>query len=953
MDTLIGFELNETASPGMPLMLVAQTNAKLVDELRMTLVVLAEARLKLLMDVDHEILRKMSAIELVDAYLVDAVRVFVKQEPHSNEKILQQRMRLISSRGVVDQLVERFLFGRYQNWCISRWRDIPQKPGMGHADDHLKSIWQEVQLQILKGMKPSGTDVSGWDVSMTGEYMDLGTEVPIKLMEPPLVVVNAMKNQTLCMYRSLWCLSNGHLYVQFYDGIMKSGSFRTAELNSTVRAIMAFAITLDLGGSPADCWAITMGDDCCENDFGGYEARKAEYAKQGVRLTDYMSIQLDGEFEFTSHMFRHPGVASLHSWPRTLYRLLMKPFDAAELMQFMYECRYNFELKEILNFLAEVGWIPPHIQVLRQVDHLTLASRVCEDQGTEDLTDNHANRQWWLFQVFFVLVNLTQAAILIPTIWIIQYTWSILARLAWISIDCGCVYLEWFGHEMTVCVVCALPAANLLLTRGLIRRPQNYLRENRNCGSVLMSKAEKRILKEVKEIKKEEKEKKTSGHKMLPASASSTGKQKQKVISRPSSAVGSVKNYGTPYNALNSQLNKFMPSQTQAALMAWAHTVANPRTKNPHPVPLMAAPGASASVPQMYQCTLYGQAAANASGHVFIGANADAWFPSIPGTELPSGEQWPVPANRYLSVPGSWDPDGHPDQGFPVHYTDATYGTGTTAGQGSKYPEHDKYVDGGSDGINFLGLPQDFITNMTQDTRYTCVAVELRARPVQAQLYASGELIAFNYRRTVTGETTPSGAPGFLNKEFGTMLALQDYYLSRERVAAPNWPSNKWLTTVAIPNTTTAFGQWFPLNGGGPISASQNVGYPSVFIMGDGLPSGAPIEFEATYVYAVYGTRTYTTSGNSAAELYVDASRAAPVVANGFTQLVPKAAGSRPDARGVGAVVRAEQADGRMPSVKEVISGVKTAGQVFEAVTGSDIGEEIVGIIGDIAAMFL
>jgi len=849
-------------------MLVSNTNIGVIEELRMTVVVLAEARLKLLMETPYEVVRRMSALELVDAYLVDAVRVFVKQEPHSVEKIIQQRMRLISSRGLVDQLVERFLYGRYQNWCISRWRDLPQKPGMGHADEHLQCIWREVQLAILRGVEPVGTDVSGWDFSYTGEAMDNATEVPIKLMEPPSSIINAMRNQTLCMYRALWCDSNGNLYVQSFDGIMKSGSFRTAEMNSTGRALDAFATTLDLGGSEADCWAITMGDDCCENNFGGYEKRKAEYAKRGIRLTDFVDIQLGGEFEFTSHMFRYPGVASLHAWPRTLYRLLMKPFDAAELMQFMYECRYNRELPDILQFLIDRKWVPEHVQVLLQHDHFE------------------------------------------------------------------------FGEVE-------------LAMGGLIREATNPFQEEEppSCFVDFMSnKTEKKILKDLKEIKEKEKKKQT-GHKMLPASASSTGKSKAKVISRPSDAVGSVKNYGTPYNALNSQLHKFMPSQTQAALMAWAHTVANPRTKNPHPVPLMAAPGASASVPQMFKCTLYGQASANAGGNVFIGANADGWYPATPGRETPLGEQWPVPDNRYLSTPDALTDYGG-FQGFPVHYTDSTWAGGGLE-SADKYPPAVLNISDGITGLNFVGLPTDFIPNVTYDTRYTCVAVELRVRPVQAQLYASGELIAFNYRRQITAETSVSGSPGvYSGRTFGTMLALPDYYLSRERLAAPNWPSNKWLTTVAIPNTGTAFGQWLPLGAGSPIGY-QKVGYPMAFVMGDGLPSGAPIEFEATYVYALYGTRTYTTSGNASAELYVDASRAAPVVANGFTMLTPKASGGRPDARGVGSVVKAEQADGRMPSVKDVISGVKAGKEVFEAVTGSDIGEEIVGIIGDIAAMFL
>jgi len=854
----------------MPLKLVANSNEKVIDEYGMLLVYLAEARLRLLM-LDPEVVKKLTPLQMVEMYLTDAVRVFVKQEPHTVEKIAQRRMRLISSRGLVDQLVERFLFQEYQDWCIQKWDNIPVKPGMGHTDEMMSKIWSTVQAELAK-QDLDNDDVSGWDFSVLRDRMMTANEVHLRVMSPPDCIRNAMINVTWCLATKVWCTSSGTLFQQREFGVMSSGSFRTADINSVMRVLLSYEVTFDLGGSESDCFAIAMGDDCVESSFGGFEARKALYAEYGFRLTEHVTIKPLEKFEFTSHEYRDPGHASLSAWPRSLYRLLMKPYDEVELLQFVYECRHNLELEEILKFLKRVGWIPDEVELVFEFKQCVI----------EEEADG--------------------------------------------------------------------PPPLFLDVSGFVWEPQKFLREDPSCFVDFMSKTEKKILKDLKEIKEKEK-KKATGHKMLPASASSTGKQKAKVISRPSDAVGSVKNYGTPYNALNSQLHKFMPSQTQAALMAWAHTVANPRTKNPHPVPLTAVPGASASVPQMFKCTLYGQAAANPDGKVFIGANADGWYPATPGQEQPSGEQYPVPGNRYFSVSGAWADYGD-YQGFPVHYTDALWGT-VGGFDGNKYPNAGSAINSGVTGLNFCGLPVDFAPNLTLDTRYTCVAVELRARPIQAQLYASGELIAFNYRRQVTNETSVSGDNiAISGHTFGEMLALPDYYLSRERLAAPNWPSSKWLTTVAIPNTGTAFGQWLPF-GSGAGAANQRVGFPMAFIMGDGLPSGAPIEFEATYVYAVYGTRTYSTSGSSASELYVDASRAAPVVANGFTMLTPKASGGRPDARGVGAVVKAEQADGRMPSVKDVIGGIKAGKEVFEAVTGSDIGEEIAGIIGDIAAMFL
>jgi hypothetical protein len=841
VDLLIGFDLNRKASPGMPLMLVAQSNESLIDEMGMTLVHLAESRLKLLM-LDPMVVRRFTPQQLVEMYFVDAVRTFVKQEPHSNEKILQRRMRLISSRGLVDQMVERFLFQRYQNWCISKWDKIPQKPGMGHTDEMMSKVWCTVQAECRRMGSVDNSDVSGWDFSCLLDDMLCANEVRMEIMDPPPCIRNAMINITYCMANALWCTSDGALFVQRLMGVMKSGSYCTADLNSIMRVLRSYEVTFDLGGQEDDCFAIAMGDDCVESAFGGIEQRKDAYLGYGQRLTDQIEVRAGDSFEFTSHLYREPGVASLSAWPKSLYRLLMKEFNATDFGQFAFECRHNPELPEIVRFLYRVGWFPSEYEVLIEVKHCA------------------------------------------------------------IGLACGSVW-----------------------------EPQNLFRETsvRNCFEFMSTKNQK------EKVKKEaEKEVRKEIHRLLPASASSTGKQKMKVVSKPKYAAGgSVKEFATPYNALNSQILKFQPSQVQAALMAWGHTVANPRTLNPHPVPIAAAPGASASVPQMFKCTLYGKASANAAGKLFIGANADAWFPKTPGG---GAIEVPTPSNTYLTLPGV-RPD---DQGLPVHFTTGVYAAST-------YPAS---VDNGDTvGVGMVGLPFDFVPNMLVDTRYNCVSVELRARPVQAALYASGELVAFNYRRCPVQETLPNG------KTLGEMLGIEQTYLSRNRVACPNWPSDKWLTTVAVPNTSTCFGQWFPKGLSGPTDANAVVGQPQVYIFGDGLPANAPVEFEATYNYALYGTRTYTTSGSGNSDsIQVDGSRAMPVVANGFPNtLKPLLMNtSKVHPGGAAAVVKAEQQDGRMPSVKDVVSGIKTGASVFEAVTGTDIGEEIASIIGEIG-MFL
>jgi hypothetical protein len=65
-------------------------------------------RLKLLNDND---ISGLNAQELVEGNFCDPVRVFIKAEPHSTNKVNQDRWRLIFAVSVVDQIIERLLCG--------------------------------------------------------------------------------------------------------------------------------------------------------------------------------------------------------------------------------------------------------------------------------------------------------------------------------------------------------------------------------------------------------------------------------------------------------------------------------------------------------------------------------------------------------------------------------------------------------------------------------------------------------------------------------------------------------------------------------------------------------------------------------------------------------------------------------------------------------------------------
>lgn len=433
--------------------------------------------------------------------------------------------------------------------------------------------------------------------------------------------------------------------------------------------------------------------------------------------------------------------------------------------------------------------------------------------------------------------------------------------------------------------------------------------------------------KPLEEVKKEEKK---------------LAKVVRKVAPRAKDNIGSIKTYGTNQNNLNSTLAKFGPSENQAALIAWAHTVANPRTLNPHPVPVIAGPGASAAEGRMYQARFYGVASANSSGFVAIGANCDGWHADP--TQLV-----PQPDNIYLSA-GLLT--------YPVHFTTNTWAGGAVANP-LCYPQASLSALVPTVGLQFLSLPQNFLPLTNKDTRFTLVSIELRARPVSVALETSGDLAAFS-QRMLAEQTLPTLYAGAADNVYAEMLAVQPQALARNRQACANWPSNKWLSVCGVPNTYTCFGQWPMTAAAGAADVSTKVGFPSIEIIGAGLQNGQEVEFELVYNYAVYGIVTYQTSGAGTGSYsgVVSTDSANMVVQNGMQKhLVPQLSTEKVNnPAGLASVLKSEGMNGMAPSksaghtVKDIAGWVKAGADVYESVMGSSLMEDILAVAGSAVA---
>nr|APA23084.1 RNA-dependant RNA polymerase [Southern cowpea mosaic virus] len=314
-------EINQKASPGVPLSRLATTNKDLMAQHLQFVAACVTERLLLL--ASFEDIHALSPTEMVEMGLCDPVRLFVKQEPHPSRKLKEGRYRLISSVSIVDQLVERMLFGAQNELEIAEWQSIPSKPGMGLSVTHqADAIFRD--LRVKHTVCPAAeADISGFDWSVQDWELWADVEMRIVLGSFPPMMARAARNRFSCFMNSVLQLSNGQLLQQELPGIMKSGSYCTSSTNSRIRCLMA-----ELIGSP---WCIAMGDDSVE---GFVEGAREKYAELGHLCKDYKpcAITPTGQLyavEFCSHVIKC-NKAHLTSWPKTLYRFLSTPRETLE-----------------------------------------------------------------------------------------------------------------------------------------------------------------------------------------------------------------------------------------------------------------------------------------------------------------------------------------------------------------------------------------------------------------------------------------------------------------------------------------------------------------------------------------------------------------------------------------------------------------------------------------------
>jgi hypothetical protein len=350
--------LKPDASPGYPLGYQYSTNKAALEALgEEYFVAVVLARLKAIKEAPREAFESWTPGQLVDAFLCDPIRVFVKNEVHSQKKIDDKRMRLIMSVSVIDQLVERVLDANQNHAEIEGWANIHSKPGMGLHDTGLATLEEEFRSHV----DPAGTDAEKFDMTVEQWKLDADATRRARLAGQEGYDTMFHRRARLLGFAVL-VLSSGKVFDQVRRGIQKSGAFTTSSSNSAMRVTDCALIT-PVGYPMRVC---AMGDDCVE-DVGWlpegadtYTYLRQAYRKVGLNIKEVERFTEKSFVEFCAYRFTLNGNYSPVRWDKMLATFLVnwpQPVDFEERLHGLYhELRHSPHLyvaSEVIQSVAQ------------------------------------------------------------------------------------------------------------------------------------------------------------------------------------------------------------------------------------------------------------------------------------------------------------------------------------------------------------------------------------------------------------------------------------------------------------------------------------------------------------------------------------------------------------------------------------------------------------------------
>lgn len=198
-------------------------------------------------------------IELLRGGLIaDNLQIFVKPEPHKLSKLRQGRYRLISAVSLVDQMLDRVIFGPLvvassenlgKTPCLVGWT-----PVLG-GFNYLNIIFRKKRVLAV--------DKTAWDWTVKPWLIKAWAKFIVKLaIHPPDFWLKAVEARMTMLFRhAIFQFSDGTLVRQPTWGVMKSGCYLTLLLNSVGQSLVHYLTMTRLNLNPFYAQPLCFGDD--------------------------------------------------------------------------------------------------------------------------------------------------------------------------------------------------------------------------------------------------------------------------------------------------------------------------------------------------------------------------------------------------------------------------------------------------------------------------------------------------------------------------------------------------------------------------------------------------------------------------------------------------------------------------------------------------------------------
>jgi len=323
---------------------------------------LVQMRIAALGSVDPADLRLRTPRECVDACLVDPFAVIEKNDPHSEAKLASGMHRLVLCASVVDEAVDRLLFGAMHKAFAAEWGQFWSCIGVGFDDEDVVRVVECFErVAGGPGCPLVSSDVQGFEYSRQSWHFEAFARLwcSVHGMPSDCWVSRVVVARLILLSKGVYVFTDGLVLEQIVDGWQKSGCFITSDFNTATRSLDAFAVGLMSGAHKS---VAAAGDDAGETPS---PQLVEAYASLGVTIKEF-KVESSSSFKFCSHQFSESGPPVPLNAPKAFFKLMAEGCGPAEFRQVVTQFFRSAETPRFLEVFKRAG--RPFVKRLDKVD---------------------------------------------------------------------------------------------------------------------------------------------------------------------------------------------------------------------------------------------------------------------------------------------------------------------------------------------------------------------------------------------------------------------------------------------------------------------------------------------------------------------------------------------------------------------------------------------------------